>query len=99
MASLMRRTLVRSGAPIFNSLRRMVPQQARANWANAAQAANQDIGHRGKPQAQLVGPHGVRREPAPGLNRGAVGTEVELAVPRFREGRLLMRFSISPRAQ
>jgi hypothetical protein len=30
MASLMRRTLVRTSAPIFSSLRRMVPQEARA---------------------------------------------------------------------
>ena len=32
MASLMRRTLVRTRAPILSSLRRMVPQVARANW-------------------------------------------------------------------
>jgi hypothetical protein len=31
MASLMRRTLVRTSAPILSSLRRMVPQEARAN--------------------------------------------------------------------
>jgi hypothetical protein len=66
---------------------------------NTAQRAPQDIGHRGEPQPQLVGAHRPGREPAPGLNRGAVGEQVELALPRFREGRLLMRFSISPRAQ
>ena len=32
IASLMRRTLVRTSAPIFNSLRRIVPHDARANW-------------------------------------------------------------------
>ena len=32
MASLIRRTLVRTSAPIFKSLRRMVPHEARANW-------------------------------------------------------------------
>ena len=59
--------------------------------ADAAQGAQQHIGHRGKPQPQLVGAHR--------FGRGAIGVKVELALPRFREGRLLMRFSISPRAQ
>ena len=36
MASLMRRALVRTGAPIFKSLRRMVPHDARANWVWAS---------------------------------------------------------------
>jgi hypothetical protein len=76
MASLMRRTLVRTSAPIFNSLRRIVAQQARANWvcweSDAAQCADQDIGHRREEQPQLVGPH------RPG--RGAVGEEIELAL-------------------
>jgi len=31
MASLMRRTLMSTSAPIFNSLRRMVPHEAQAN--------------------------------------------------------------------
>ena len=76
MASLMRRTLVRTSAPIFRSLRRIVPHEARANWvwleADAAQGADQDIGHRGKPQTQLVGAHRV--------GRGTVGIKVELAL-------------------
>ena len=55
------------------------------------QRAEQDIGEGGEPQAHLVGPHGCRG--------GAVGEQIELAFPRFREGRLLMRFSMSPRAQ
>ena len=32
IASLIRRTLVRTRAPIFRSLRRMVPAEARRNW-------------------------------------------------------------------
>ena len=39
--------------------------------ADAAQRAEQDVGHRGEPQAQLVGPHGRRR--------GAVGEQIGLA--------------------
>ncbi len=38
---------------------------------DAAQGTEQDIGHRGQPQAELVGEHGVRR--------GAVGEHVHLA--------------------
>ena len=38
---------------------------------DATQGADQDISHRGEPQPQLVGAHGV--------GRGAVGVEVELA--------------------
>src|ERR1700731_5282528 len=77
MASLMRRTLVRTRAPIFKSLRRIVPQLARANWVccratrRRAQSADQYIGHRSEPQSQLVGAHR--------LGRGAVGEQVELA--------------------
>jgi hypothetical protein len=40
-ASLMRRTLVRTSAPIFNSLRRMVPQEARR-----CACASRDFRHR-----------------------------------------------------
>ena len=32
MATVMRRTLIRTRAPIFSSLRRMLPQVASANW-------------------------------------------------------------------
>ena len=39
--------------------------------ADAAQGADQNIGHRGEPQAQLVGAHRV--------GRGAIGIEIELA--------------------
>ena len=52
-----------------------MPQVASANWvclqADAAQRAEQHIGHRGEPQAQLVGAHGG--------GRGAVGEQIELA--------------------
>src|SRR5580693_6397416 len=44
--------------------------ELRVGQADAAQGADQDIGHRGKPQPQLVGAHRV--------GRGAVGIEVEL---------------------
>lgn len=40
--------------------------------SEAAQCAEQDIGHGGEPRAQLVGAHGCRR--------GAAGEEVELAL-------------------
>jgi hypothetical protein len=50
---------------------------------DAAQGAHQHIGHRGRPQAQLVRAHGGRRR--------AVGKQVGLT--------LLNAFSISPRAQ
>jgi hypothetical protein len=47
MASLMRRTLVRTRAPIFSSLRRIVPQAARGELgvrqADAAQGADHDM--------------------------------------------------------
>ena len=66
---------MRTKAPILSSLRRIVPQLALASWcwleADATQGAEQHIGHRGEPQAELVGPHGG--------GRGAVGEEVELA--------------------
>src|SRR3981189_2103245 len=39
--------------------------------SDAPHRTDQHIGHRGEPQAQLVGPHG--------LSRGAVGVEIELA--------------------
>jgi hypothetical protein len=35
IASLMRRTLMRTMAPIFNSLRRIVAHDAAANWVRA----------------------------------------------------------------
>ena len=72
----MRRTLMRTRAPIFSSFSRIVPQLARANWVCARpmrrSAHEQHIGERGKPQPQLVGPHG--------RGRGAVGEQIELAL-------------------
>ena len=71
----MRRTLTRTRAPIFNSLKR---DRATGGFGelgvlegDAAQRAQQHIGHRGEPQPQLVGAHR--------LGRGTVGIEVELA--------------------
>ena len=76
MAILMRRTLMRTSAPILSSLRRMVPQVACGEVGivepDPAQGAQQDIGHRIEPQAQLVGAHRGRR--------GAIRIEVELAL-------------------
>ena len=76
IATLMRRTLMRTRAPSFSSFSRMVPQVASANWVCASpmrrKRAEQHIGHRGKPQAELVGPHGG--------GRGAVGEQIELAL-------------------
>src|ERR671910_3586968 len=75
MATFTRRTDRRTWAPILRSARRKVPQVASANWvvgeADAAQCAEQDIGHGGEPQPQLVGAHGGRR--------GAGGEQVQLA--------------------
>ena len=54
----------------------MVPQVASANWACLRpirrSAAHQHIGHRGEPQAELIGAHG--------FGRGAVGEKVELTL-------------------
>ena len=75
MAKRTRRTLIVTSAPILNSFSRIVPQVASANWvwanADAAQGAEQDVGHRGEPQPQLIGAHRRRR--------GAVGEQVDLA--------------------
>jgi len=53
-----------------------MPHEARANWVWAKpmrrKAQISTLGHRGEPQAQLVGAHGV--------GRGAVGVEVELTL-------------------
>src|SRR5579863_739504 len=72
----MRRTLMRTSAPSFTSLSRMVPQVASANWVCAKpmrrSAQSSNIGHRGKPQAELVGPHGG--------GRCAVGEQIELTL-------------------
>ena len=62
MANLMRRTLTRTRAPSFSSLRRMVPQVASANCVCAKpmrrQRAEQDVSHGSEPQAELVCTHG-----------------------------------------
>src|SRR5438034_7353527 len=75
MAILMRRTLMRTSAPILSSLRRMVPQLACANSVSCRpirRRAHSSIGHRVEPQPQLVGPHRG--------SRGAVRIEVELTL-------------------
>ena len=66
---------MRTRAPILRSLRRIVPQVAFEpclSQSDAPQGAEQDVGHRSKPQAQLIGVH--RR------CRGAVGIEIELTL-------------------
>ena len=76
IAILMRRTLMRTSAPSFSSFE---PDGAaggigelRVRQPDAAQRAEQHIGHRGEPQAKLVGAHGG--------GRGAVGEQIELAL-------------------
>ena len=75
MATLIRRTLIRTSAPILSSFSRIVPQVASGELgvrqADPTQRAEQHVGERGEPQAQLIGPHGRRR--------GAVGEQIELA--------------------
>src|SRR4029453_18086527 len=74
MATLIRRTLVRTWAPIFSSLRRMVAagggRELCVAQTNATQRLEQDIGERREPQPELVGAHGRRG--------GATGEQVEL---------------------
>jgi SCO1/SenC len=73
MAILIRRTLVRTDAPILRSLRRIVPQVALANCVCLRpMRRSAHIGHRSKIKPQLIGAHGCRR--------GAVGEEIELAL-------------------
>lgn len=72
MAILIGRTLLVTPAPIFGSLRRVVPRVATAvGEADAAQRGEEHVGHRGAPEAALVRPHGLRTRP--------VGEEVEPA--------------------
>ena len=102
MATLIRRTLLRTWAPIFRSLSRIVPQVAlaklRVAQADAAQRREQHIGERREPQPELVGPHRRRGR--------ALGEQVELLAAPGRPPRsplgarqALIRFSTSPRAQ
>ena len=74
MATLIRRTLWRTWAPIFRSLSRMVPQVAVGELgvaqADPAQRLEQDVGEGREPQPQLVGAHGGGRR--------AIGEQVEL---------------------
>ena len=74
MAILIRRTLMRTWAPIFRSLRRMVPQVASGELgvaqADPAQRREQDVGEGREPQPELVGAHGRCRR--------AIGEQVEL---------------------
>ena len=76
MASLMRRTLMRTRAAIFNELEADRAAGGAGELgvceADAAQRAQEDIGNGGEPQAQLVGAHR--------LGRGAVGIKIELAL-------------------
>jgi hypothetical protein len=55
IANLMRRMLTRTSAPILSSLRRMVAAgrigQARVGQPDPPHGAEQDVGHRGEPQA------------------------------------------------
>ena len=53
-----RRALILTSAPSFNSLSRIVPQVALASvvWARA-QGADENVGHRGEPQPQLICAH------------------------------------------
>src|SRR3954462_15973800 len=57
MAILIRRTLTRTNAPSFSSFSRIVPQggvgELRVREPDAAQAAQQDVGHGRKPQARV----------------------------------------------
>src|SRR5215212_10161588 len=74
---------MRTRAPIFRSLRRIVPHVAAASavWASPIRRkahrstpafAGAGSGHRGKPQPQLVGPHAGCR--------GPISKEVALAL-------------------
>lgn len=93
--NLTRCTLVVMTAPIFSGASRMEPQDALAKrvfWnAMRRRGAGQDIGHRGEPQAELVGPHGVRRSAIPSAALRAGGEQVHLA--------FLDAVSMSPRGQ
>ena len=68
-ASLMRRTLTVTTAPIFNSLRR---GHLGSSQTQASHRLHQHVGKRGEPEPELVGPHGG--------GTGAVGIKVELAL-------------------
>ncbi len=76
MAILMRRTLMRDQRADLEQLEADGAAggvgEVGVGEADAAQRADQHVGHRGEPQAQLVGAHGG--------GRGAVGEEVELAL-------------------
>jgi hypothetical protein len=87
MASVMRRTLVRTSAPIFNSLRRIVAQQARANrvcWRAMRRNAQ------------------TRTSAIAAKNSRSWLARIVLAEVRSAKRsswHSLMRFSLSPRAQ
>jgi len=64
VASLIRRTLIVTTAPILNSLADCTASrfgELGVGEADPAQGTDQDIGHRGEPEPQLVGAHGGTR--------------------------------------
>ena len=67
MASLMRRQLIRTKAPILSRRSRIVPQVAVGELGvletDPAQGAEQNIGHGREPEAELVCLHGRRGGP------------------------------------
>ena len=74
IATLIRRTLRRTWAPIFKSLRRMVAQVAVGELGepepNPPERLDQDVGEGREPEPELVGAHGGGRR--------AIGEQVEL---------------------
>ena len=92
MAILMRRTLMRTSAPIFKNLRRMVPQVALAKAVLRRPIRQQHIRHRVEPEAQLIGAHRGRR--------GSVGIEIAdppALQPRARSNPAAARHGSTPR--
>ena len=63
---------MRTSAPSFNSLSRMLPQVESAKWVCASpMRRSAQSGHRGEPEAKLIGSHGG--------GRGAISEQVEQA--------------------
>ena len=76
MASLMRRTLVRTRAPILSSLRRMVPQVALGELGVHAERCDAARKPAHRPSKRTTAAAGWRAS----CRRSAVGEEVELAL-------------------
>jgi hypothetical protein len=72
IASLTRRTLTLTTAPIFSSLSRIVFAQARASavFFRPIRRMHEHVGGRGEPQTQLIGPERGGRE--------SIGKEIQL---------------------